>query len=225
MRLFCSLVLLATWSVSAQTPTSVHPVVRANGDASISITPDQARIHVSVLTQASSAQDAASQNTSTTAIVIAQLTQTLGGSGTVQTVSYSVTANYTYPQGAPPVLTGYTVTNSLEVVLNDLTLSGKVIDTAVQAGATRIDNLQFTLKDDSAARNQALRAATQKAKSKADAMAASLGLKLGNVLVIQESGAAVSTLTTTPTSFAATPILPGTLNVTGNVTIEIEINP
>ena len=41
----------------------------------------------------------------------------------------------------------------------------KVIDTAVQAGATRIDNLQFTLKDDSAARNQALRAATQKAKS------------------------------------------------------------
>ncbi|MDQ6678833.1 MAG: SIMPL domain-containing protein [Acidobacteriota bacterium] len=227
MKLAWFLLFLMTSSAAAQIAgTTPRPLVRATGEGSVSITPDQARIHVSAVTQASTAQDAASQNASTTANILSQLTQTLGGSGTVQTVGYSVSPNYNYPQGSPAVLTGYTVTNSLEAILNDLTITGKIIDAATQAGATRIDSLQFTLKDDSAARAQALRAATQKAKSKADAMAASLGLKLGTVIVIQESGAVVTPLTTAMgASTAATPIQLGQLNITGNVTIEMELIP
>src|ERR1017187_6453509 len=103
-------------------------VVLATGTASISVTPDQAQINVSAVTQAATAQDATSQNATIAANVIAQLTQALGGSGIVQTVNYSVSPVYTYPQNGSPVLTGYTVTNSIQVTLHDLTITGKIID-------------------------------------------------------------------------------------------------
>ena len=222
MKLICAL-LLITFSVFAQAPQ--RATVQANGNASVSVTPDQAQINVSVTTQAATAQDAASQNATIATNVQAQLAQALGSAGTVKTVSYSVNPVYTYAKDGTATLTGYTVTNSIQVTLNDLSITGKVIDTATQAGASRIDSLQFSLKDDTDARSQALRAATLKAKAKADAMAASVGLKTGSFLVIQESGAVVQPLTgiAAPGATATTPVQPGQLNVTGNVTISVEL--
>lgn len=205
---------------STTTPPAIPPVVQATGTASVSVTPDQAQIQVSAVTQASTAQAAANQNATLATNIINQLTSAVGSSGTVQTVGYSVSPNYTN-QG---VLTGYTVTNSIQVTLNDLSMTGSIIDTATQSGATRIDGLTFTIKDNTAAMAMALRQATVQAKAKADAMAASAGLKTGNYLVIQESGAVVQPLTgvAAPTA-TTTPIQPGQLTVTGNVTIEVQL--
>jgi uncharacterized protein YggE len=218
MKAACALLVSIAAAATAQTPRAT---VRATGDGSVSVTPDQARINVSAVTQAATAQDAVNQNASITANVLSQVTKVLGASGAVKTVSYSVNPSYNYPPGGTPVLTGYTVTNTMGVMLSDLTLTGKIVDTATQAGATRIDSLQFTLKDDTSARSQALRAATLKAKAKADAMAASVGMRTGAITVIQESGAVVQPLTATLAP--ATTIQPGTVDVTGNVTIEVEL--
>jgi uncharacterized protein YggE len=216
-----ALFLTAALASAQTTGAGSRSSVRSTGDGSVSVTPDQARVQVSAITQATTAQTAATQNASIAANIIAQLTSALGTSGTVKTVSYTISPTYNYPAGGTPVLTVYTVTNTIEVMLSDVTIAGKIVDTATQAGATRIDSLQFSLKDDTAARTQALRAATLKAKSKADAMAASVGLKTGAIIVIQESGAVVQPLTSTLA--AATPIQPGTLNVTANVTLEVEL--
>lgn len=225
MKLAYALFLIAAVSTPAQTIGSgPRSSVRATGEGSISVTPDQARINIAAVTQAATAQDAADQNASVAANIIARVTQVLGSAGTVKTVNYSVNPNYTYPSGGSPVLNGYTVTNTIQATLSDLTITGKVIDAATQAGASRIDSLQFGLKDDSAARSQAIRAATLKAKAKADAMAASLGMKTGPVMVIQEGGAVVQPLTTNmAVSVASTPIQPGQLDVQANVTIEVEL--
>ena len=219
---FFILTILTALSVSAQTPQ--RSSVLATGTGSVSVTPDQAQINVSAITQAATAQDATTQNATIAANIIAQVTQALGGSGTVQTVNYSVSPVYSYPKdGSAAVLTGYTVTNSIQVTLNNLTIAGKIIDTAVQAGASRIDSLQFSLKDDSSARAQALSAATLKAKAKAAAMASSVGLKTGSFITIQESGAMVQAVTLTGAPTATTPIQSGNLTVTGNVTISMDL--
>lgn len=224
MKFACTLVLFAALSATCQTMAPAQrSTVRATGDGSVSVTPDTARINISAVTQATAAQDAVNQNASVTANVLSQVSKVLGAAGTVKTVSYSVTPSYTFPPNASPVLTGYTVTNTMAVTLTDLTLTGKVVDTATQAGATRIDSLQFTLKDDIGARSQALRAATVKAKAKADAMAASVGLKTGAFMVIQESGAVIQPLASGTLAAAATTIQPGTVDVTANVTIEVEL--
>jgi uncharacterized protein YggE len=226
MKLICALLLVTALSAVAQTPPQ-RATVQSNGTASISVTPDQAMINVSAITSATTAQDAASQNATIATNIQSQLTQALGTAGSVKTVSYSVSPNYTYAKDGTATLTGYTVINSIQVTLNDLSITGKIIDTATQAGASRIDSLQFTLKDDTDARSQALRAATVKAKAKADAMAASVGLKTGAFVVIQESGAVVVPLRTAApgTTATTTPVTPGQLTVTGEVTIAVELVP
>lgn len=224
MKLTFALIAFFAVSATAQTTgTNARSTVLATGDGSVSVTPDQARINVSAVTQSLTAQDAVNQNASVAANILAQVTKALGASGTVKTTYYSVNPSYTYPPGASPVLSGYTVTNTMAVTLTDLTITGKIVDTATQAGATRIDSLQFTLKDDTSARSQALRAATIKAKAKADAIAASLGLKTGAIIVVQESGAYVQPLGSGLATPTATTIQPGTVDVTGNVTIEVEL--
>lgn len=199
--------------------------IRTTGTASVSMAPDQARFTLAVTSHAATAQDAAAQNATQTTAVIGQVRATLGTSGEIKTVSYSITPNYTYPKdGSPPILTGYTATNSLQVIINDLSTTGRVIDTATQSGATRIDGLQFTLKDDQAARTQALRLATLKAKAKADGIAAGLGQRTGAVITVQESGAVIQPLDVRGLAAApATPIQPGQLDIQATVTLEVEI--
>jgi len=58
-----------------------------------------------------------------------------------------------------------------------LEIVGRLIDSAMQAGANNVNRLMFTLKDEQGAQLEALRAASAKAKTKAEAIAASLGLK------------------------------------------------
>jgi uncharacterized protein YggE len=224
MKLFVCALLFTVCGAVAQT-TPPRSTVQATGTASVSVTPDQATINVSAVTSAATAQEAANQNATLATTIQQSIAQALGSSGSVKTIGYSVSPNYNFPRdGSPAVLTGYTVTNSIQVTLNDLTIVGKVIDSATSGGASRVDSLQFTLKDDTDARSQALKAAVVKAKAKADAMAGSLGLKTSTVLVIQESGAVVTPLTgLAPTAGASTPVTPGQLTVTGNVTISVEM--
>jgi uncharacterized protein YggE len=224
MKYIIALLFLTALAGLAQTPQ--RSTVQATGTASVSVTPDQAQIYVSAITQAATAQEAASQNATIATNIQSQLAQALGSSGTVKTVSYSVSPNYTYAKDGTATLTGYTVVNSIQVTLNDLSIAGKVIDTATQAGASRIDSLQFTLKDDTDAKSQALRAATVRAKAKADAIASSAGLRTGAYLVIQESGADIQPIRTVAAPGATTtttPVQPGQLSVTGSVTIAVEL--
>lgn len=219
--LFCAAVVFAiAASASAQ---ARRPFVRALGQGSVSVQPDQARIDIGVVSQASTAQDASQQNATRLTAVLGQLRQVLGLAADIRTVSYSLTPNYTYPPGGSPVLNGYTATNIVEVTTNDLTIVGKVIDTATAAGANNIQSLQFGLKDDQPARKQALQSASQQARAHADAMAAGLGAHTGAVLAVEEMGASNITPVLAATPTATTPVQPGAVTVTASVTLDVEL--
>lgn len=68
--------------------------------------------------------------------------------------------------------------------------AGSLIDAVVKNGATRIDGLQFLAEDTDlmAARDRALRSATQDARRQADAVLDALGLTAGEVVGIQLDG-------------------------------------
>src|SRR5262249_33889676 len=158
--------LLSSLIAHAQGPP---PFVRAIGSATIPVKPDKAVIQFSVVTTAATAQDASTQNANQVTAVLNALTGLLGPNANIQTLSYSLTANYNFPQNQSPVLTGYTASNTVQVTLTDLSIIGKTIDTGVQAGANRVQGLQFGLQDDQPSRQQALTAATKQAKAHADA--------------------------------------------------------
>ena len=208
--------------VGAQT----RGTVRAYGEASVAVRPDQAKVGVAIETQGTTAGDATAANAVKAQAVLDQLTALLGKTGDIKTVSFNV-----YPVTSPTssqTIVGFRAVNSLEVTTSDLTLVGRVIDTAVSAGATRIDSLRVGLRDEDPARLQALRAAGQRAKAKAEAIAAGLGARLGSLLNADE-GYAVRSPVDVRSGLAAaapsTPISTGTLDVVGNITVEYELLP
>ena len=62
--------------------------VRAFGQATVSVKPDLARVEFSVVTQASTAQDASTQNATRTSNVLTQLQTLLAPNADIQTVGY-----------------------------------------------------------------------------------------------------------------------------------------
>ncbi len=209
------------------------PTIQVTGTAVITAKPDMVQIEVGVITQAATAQAATQDNAKRVDSTIAAIRNILGSAGEIKTIGYSVRPEYRYPkEGGAPLITGYTASNSVQVSMRDLAGVGRVIDAATGAGGNTIQRLEFMLKDDHAVQLQALGGAAEKAKSKAQAIASALGLRIVRILRAEEqpgyappprpmnervvamaAGAAVP----------ATSVEPGTLEIRATVTLTVEI--
>ena len=213
---------VATLVMSAPVLWGQARVVRATGGASLSVKPDVVKLAVGVVTTADTAQAAAAQNAGQMDAVLARLKQVLGSSGDTRTISYSITPNYR--SGQPPVLSGFTASNTVEVTTADLSSIGAVIDAASVAGANSIGGLRFTVKDEEPVRAQALAAAAKQARAHADAIASGLNARTGAVISAQE-GSSVTPLMldTAGAARTTTPIEPGLVQVSATVTVDVEL--
>jgi uncharacterized protein YggE len=210
----------------AQT-TSPRKIIRAIGEATVTATPDYAQLAIAVDTRGATAQEAAAQNATVAAAVLQALKSLLGANADISTVNYTLAPVYNYPPNGAPTLTGYTVSNTIQINLTNLAIAGQVIDTATQAGANRIQSLSFTLKDPDPVKAQALQQAVQRARNHANAMALGLGLHLGNVAIVQENGSPQIVPVMQAGAAAAattTPIQTGTVSVSVSVTVDFEIS-
>jgi len=209
---------------------SGRPYIRAAGDATVSAKPDRAKLDIGVVTQAASAQAAAAQNATQTESMVTALRRSLGNSAEIRTSGYSLTPNFRYAKdGGQPTLSGYTASNTVAIVTNDLANVGKVIDAGTQAGANNIRGLEFQLKDEAPVRAQALAEAARKARAGAEAMAAALGLKVVRVLSAEEGGEpqVIRPMRAMAMGAAAatTPIESGNIQVQASVTVTVEVGP
>ena len=73
-------------------------------------------------------------------------------------------------------ITGYTATNRIVVTVNDLRLTGRVIDAGVGAGANEVAGISFGLRDAKTDQTRALRLAVQNAKDTATILAQAAGV-------------------------------------------------
>jgi uncharacterized protein YggE len=205
--------------------TSAQPAgtIQAAGTATLFANPDQAYISIGVVTDGSTAQDAAQRNSTQATAVLNALKQVLGNAGTIQTVSYSVNPRYSSTAGQAAVIVGYTASNTLQVTTLDLSLIGSLIDTANQAGANSVGGLQFSLRDPEPLKQQALGQAAKQARAHADAIAAGLGAKTGALVSAQEAGSVSPVVIAGAAAAAPTPIQTGQVSVTASVTITVQL--
>jgi len=77
------------------------------------------------------------------------------------------------------------VNNTVTVTVRDLENVGSVLDAAVQAGANNINGIQFDIADREAAQQQAMTAAMENAQARAEVLAESAGVQLGDILSLQ----------------------------------------
>jgi uncharacterized protein YggE len=150
----------------------------------------------------------------------------------LKSISYTLNPNYQFhPGGGEPTIDGYVASNVVQVQLDDLGRIGAAIDAATQAGANNVQGIQFTLRDQDAVRAQALREAAQRARAEADVLAAALGLKVVRVLTAEENSPRVmpvrmfSRAAAATSAAAPTPVEAGTLDVTADVTLTVEVSP
>lgn len=202
--------------------------VRATGSASIAVKPDQAEIDIGVVSEAETAKAAAAANASETAKVLDQLKKAGGPGAEIRTQNYSVHPRYRHDQqGREPVIAGFTASNVLHVRLKEIEKVSELIDAATQTGANQIHGIQFTVRDEQAARAKALQQATQNALASAEAMAAAVGAKPGKVRSVEEQGSApiqpLRAMAMAEARAAPTPVEPGTIEITASVIITVEI--
>jgi uncharacterized protein YggE len=120
----------------------------------------------------------------------------------------------------------------VQVTLDDLGRIGDVIDAATRAGANRVQGIQFTLRDQDAVRAEALREAATRARAEAEVLAAALNLKVLRVLTVEEASpqiipvrAHMAVARTASAAEVATPVEAGTLELSANVTLTVEVGP
>lgn len=223
----------ATQVLAQDTDQSKQPsIIRTSGESTVISRPDQVQIEIGVVTQGQTAEAATSQNAQVQEAVLKKLRGELDKSAEVKTVSYSVTPLYRYPKDGVPAISGYSAANVIQVTTGDLSRTGKIIDTALQAGANQIQRLRFTLKDEQAAELAALRDAAAKAKAKAEALAGALNLRILRIRQVDEGEGyrppieeRQFALAQAAPRAAQTAVEPGTVEVRARVTMAVEVAP
>jgi hypothetical protein len=220
-------------------PPLVNPLartIRVEGTGEVKVAPDEAFIDVAVETLAPTAKVAAEENARKMDKVIAALVQAGIPRKEIETRNYSVFPEF-QPQTRPdetPKLRGYRVSNLVEVHVRELARVGALLDTALGAGANRVDSVRFGLSKPETVQGDALRNAVERARQSAQVLASALGVRLGPVL-----DASTVTQPQHPIPMAAqfemaraggaadtmTPIQPQEQTVTATVTLIFAIEP
>jgi uncharacterized protein len=215
------------WAQPAARPASITAV----GSASISVPPDLARVDVGVNTQAATAQAASQANATLANTVIMALQSLLGASATIKTVNYSLSPVYNSPPlGQSATIIGYSVNNTVEATLTDLSKIGQTVDTAIQNGANSVQGISFDLQDRNPPTAQALKTASASAMSQAAAIAAGLNVHTGAVLHAAEGVTLTPQVVGVTTAGGSpapvtTPVQTGLVVIQASVTLEVAITP
>jgi uncharacterized protein YggE len=169
----------------------------SSGDRSIAVTgpgeatgrPDQATINAGVQTVAPTVVDASRENQAIVERIMQALAQYDIDKKNIQTANYSI-----WPEQRPDprgngdvTITGYHVSNMVNVTISDIAKVGEVLAAVTNAGANSIHGINFGVKDTAALEQTALAAAMADARAQAEALARLAGVQLGQVMTISMS--------------------------------------
>lgn len=100
--------------------------------------------------------------------------------------NYTIYPEYEYLSDRGSILKGYRVSNQLTIKIRDLNKITEVLGLAGKYGATEINGLTFTIDDPENLKAQARVKAVNDAKTKAEYLAQSLGVRLGRIVSYNE---------------------------------------
>lgn len=168
---------------AASAGAAVERTVSVNASATLQVPNDTARVGLSVSAERRTRGSALRVVSSRLRGVIVAVQQIPGvGQGDVVTGRISVRKTFRGER------TLYRASEGIRVTLHEPDRAGELVGAGVAAGASAVSGPIFFLGDAEAAYAEALTAAFDKAKLKAEALATRAGAGLGPVLSIQEGG-------------------------------------
>lgn len=227
LALLAALAFAFTAPASAQTdkgPTGIT----VTGHGEVMGTPDIAYVTLGIVTRDKNASQAAAENARIAQAISSAVKRVGIADKDIKTQNYSIQPWMEYAPNVAPRQLGYEVRNSVRITVRDVSKVGDVIDAGVRSGANEVQGVTFDIANDQPIRQEALAAAVQNARSKAEVVAKNLGVKVGVPLQVTESTTRVPIplyRAAGAEAAAPTPISPGQMQITSDVTVTFSIIP
>jgi hypothetical protein len=228
---FGALAVMSLCAAPAAADDDTPRRIVVNGTGEASARPDMAGISAGVVVQADTASAALADNTRAMNAVLEQLSAAGLAADDVQTSQFAVTPLYEHRRPdpdttEPPRIVGYQVSNQVMVQVRDLDRLGAILDALVSAGANSINGPWFEIADPKQLEGEARDAAVADAVARAERYAAAAGVRLGEIISIEEGGsyAPPRPMMRTEAMAADVPIAPGQTEIAASVTMVYEID-
>lgn len=221
---------IAPVSATQAAPHTV-PTIMVTAQADMRVAPDMATINAGVVTQSTTADAAMQDNRTKMNAVFAALKKAGIAEKDMQSSGITISPQYKYAENMPPEVTGYQASNSVNVILRDMSAIGGVIDALVSQGVNQLNGPTFDVEDKDKALNAARTEAVKKARARAELYADAAGVKIARLQNISEQSM-MSPQTPYPmmrmaamdSAAASTPVAPGEVLLSVSVGMTYEIS-
>ncbi len=228
--LVCTFLALPAQGQSAIEKESSMLTVSGRGE--VRIAPDEATVQLGVTRQRDTAQEAQEGVNQVAQEILSAVIQLGVEAEHIQTSELRLSPVYT-PRGPgfsdEPRVVAYRASNMVSVRLEDLSLVGPAIDSAMKAGANQLQGVHFALRNDLSAREQALKEAVKEASQKAKAISEALDVKIIEVIEVNEGSVSIRVpqnrfqASRAQVEAALAPVSPGQLTVSASVMVRYRI--
>ncbi len=222
--------LLAGAPAAAQETT-----LQVQGEGVVEVAPDRARISFAVETEAETAREAGEANARVMDRVVTALRESGIEGIRIETSGYMLQPRYRFVgTDRRQEIAGYSARNMVQVIADEVEEVGRIVDTALDAGANRVQQLVFEVRDAEPHRLEALRLSVEQARGEAEVMARALGMRLGDPSRVQGGaqrpspimpGVFMRTEAMAMADQPTTPVEAGTQRITASVSITYRLHP
>jgi len=195
-RLFIlALVLIVTLTVSflikaaldyRSIPGNYPREIMVSGEGKVYIIPDIATVNIGVENEGTDIAAIIKKNTEKMNAIIDDIKGLGIDEKDIKTTNYNLTPQYNWTESEGRIFTGYKITNTILVKIRNFEKIGDVLSKSTERGANSIGNISFTIEDPEKIIQEAREKAIEQAKTKAESIAESSGLKLVKLLNVQE---------------------------------------
>lgn len=202
--------------------------VSVTGTATDNYPPDTAVLIIAIENTSSTVSQVTQKNNAISEKVISGVKKLLKSDAgdEVKTSSYSLEPVNEYDQvSRKNKFIGYKAVNQITVKTKQMLNLGRFIDSAVEQGANRVDNISFSLSDTKGFCKSLLKQATENARSDAEVVAQSLGTRIVGIKDISASCGGemprplyqMGMMAESAAGKGATPVEAGTLMLQGTI--------
>jgi uncharacterized protein YggE len=184
--------LLAVLLAGVFQPTRAHSAgepasgrITVVGTGTSAVVPDRASFSFGTVRQDGGAAGALRSSAETVARIVDAVRSAGVAKADIQTAEVSL-APRTNADGDAVV--GYTASDTVTVTIRELGSAGTVVDAAVRAGANQVYGPDLVAADRDASYREALAAAVDQARAKAESLARTAGATLGRITAVAEQG-------------------------------------
>ena len=159
------------------------PMINVSGEGKVKIAPDQALISISIETKGTKAAEVKQENDKKMDAILKFIKKSNIAAEDFRTQRISLNPNYDYEKKKY----SYIATQSVEILLKDLSKYDTLMEGLVNEGINRIDNVEFKSSKMSQLQSDARKLAIKDAKAKAEDFVSVLGQKVGKAILISDN--------------------------------------